>query len=920
MSASPLTVTSAQECNHHISLHAGTLLASFEGENTPKDPPPPEQVFLSALSVVTSVVLKSVMKREYNLSAEQCATFNPRDIRQERIGRSMAMSPLLVRRPWDHRPAPWDHRRTAFAQEEGAGTNPVRNRFPAAEWLEKVMPLVKNFSNSPEIAAYIRELTDADPWDDSRARHEHKLSALEGRRTRGSRAAAGAAQAATPSRAGRKPKTKMEPKKKGRRRGYESDEDSDYEAPNRKRPRARAREAAPAADEVGRVFWRTYLGCTRRAGFGATPAWPGSTMDSQAQDIASALTGAVDSALRSSASGLETQLRRRAEDAADGKEANRACYRLLTHLQERHQARAQKFESFALTYLLRAPEGPAVPAELRGAGALAKTENDEITGRLEVRAKESQALEQETMGRWRDGLRPTWAMASKLYSAWFSLQEISKVQAQLVQSVRKSHALHQEAAQLKQRWSLLQAAEEAAGKGGLRHVAKELREVVQQVGQLTGKEHLPYADLQHQASPQKRRNFLEDLEVTDLPSERWTALSGKPSPSTASGSSTSRFTSEELSTTSSETQRDFRSQPFFEDPWHGYHELIEEDWQAWTEDFRRRQQAYSGACPPRDGPRPPTSSALVWASVRSSKVCFGSHQERMHDASNQQVVVSESRMSFDSWDSTAAARRLLGATDFTRLMSGRPLRRRLWPLVSPLLLCCLSQVAGPSFIGLPSRVSAREGLARHAAEKGFGAAKEDGKKKKSKGGEEQTKEGETSIVKDKKSSKSKALSKQRLSDLRDKTLAEELDEYEMGKAMIAKYGREVSVMPPNVAERVAKRGMVIGGSFYATMLAVFAFGIALFKTQDTESQPWLGQWGGDCNSSHFDGLCDFGTFGFGHLWGVLWYDFGDNMKILGEGFRRATLQTEYEKALDMRNERRKLLEAKEKKKQELLNK
>ena len=30
-----------------------------------------------------------------------------------------------------------------------------------------------------------------------------------------------------------------------------------------------------------------------------------------------------------------------------------------------------------------------------------------------------------------------------------------------------------------------------------------------------------------------------------------------------------------------------------------------------------------------------------------------------------------------------------------------------------------------------------------------------------------------------------------------------------------------------------KRGMVIGGSFYATMLAVFAFGIVLFKTQET---------------------------------------------------------------------------------------
>lgn len=36
----------------------------------PRQPVSQLQVFLSALSVVTSVVLKSVMKREYNLSAE----------------------------------------------------------------------------------------------------------------------------------------------------------------------------------------------------------------------------------------------------------------------------------------------------------------------------------------------------------------------------------------------------------------------------------------------------------------------------------------------------------------------------------------------------------------------------------------------------------------------------------------------------------------------------------------------------------------------------------------------------------------------------------------------------------------------------------------------------------------------------------
>lgn len=105
------------------------------------------------------------MKRDYNLSPEQCATFNPRDIRQERIGRSMAMF----------------NRDKEEGQQTGAV---VRNRFPAAEWLERVMPLVERFSQPADIAAYIRELTDADPWDDSRTRHEHKIDALEGRRGR----------------------------------------------------------------------------------------------------------------------------------------------------------------------------------------------------------------------------------------------------------------------------------------------------------------------------------------------------------------------------------------------------------------------------------------------------------------------------------------------------------------------------------------------------------------------------------------------------------------------------------------------------------------------------------------------------------------------------------------------------------------
>lgn len=264
-------------------------------------------------------------------------------------------------------------------------------------------------------------------------------------------------------------------------------------------------------------------------------------------------------------------------------------------------------------------------------------------------------------------------------------------------------------------------------------------------------------------------------------------------------------------------------------------------------------------------------------------------------------------------------------------MLGGQSRRRLRPLALPLvlvLLLSLTQVSLPSFIGVPRTSITRDAVLRQAADKGFGSGAKVPKKKKSK---QDASDEETSIVKDKKSSKSKALSKQRLSDLRDKTLAlrqkreEELDEYEMGKAMIAKYGREVAVMPQNVAERVAKRGMVIGGSFYATMLAVFAFGIILFKTQEIVIPPTL---------MAFVTLALLALAIFGGSYGMMsasWdpdkegsalgaEEFGDNMKILGEGFRKATLQTEYEKALEVRNERRKLLEAKEKKKQELLNK
>jgi len=239
---------------------------------------------------------------------------------------------------------------------------------------------------------------------------------------------------------------------------------------------------------------------------------------------------------------------------------------------------------------------------------------------------------------------------------------------------------------------------------------------------------------------------------------------------------------------------------------------------------------------------------------------------------------------------------------------------------------CLAFQASQGFLGARP-LSRTLAVQRHAEKaKGFGGGGEAKSEKKSDGPSQKT-----SIMKNKKSSKTKALTKQRLSDLRDKTLAlrqkreEELDEYEMGKAMIAKYGREVAVMPQEVSERVAKRGMVIGGSFFGTMVAVFGFGIILFKTQEIIIPPTL---------MAFVTLALLALAILGGSYGMMsasWdpdkegsalgaEEFSENMQILGEGFRKATLEEDYEKALEARNERRDLLEAKERKKTELLNK
>jgi len=248
-------------------------------------------------------------------------------------------------------------------------------------------------------------------------------------------------------------------------------------------------------------------------------------------------------------------------------------------------------------------------------------------------------------------------------------------------------------------------------------------------------------------------------------------------------------------------------------------------------------------------------------------------------------------------------------------------------------------------IAPPSRGAGRRTVAMYAegfsygkmkGSKGFSESAEgDGNKKNAgdrvkKAGKAEGKDS-TKIVKDKRSGKGGELTNTRLKDLRDKTLAvrqrreAELDEYEEGRALIAKYGRQVGVMPQKVAQRTAKRGVVIGGAFYGAMLALVAGGIILYKTQDLIIPPTLMAFG----TLFLLGLAIFGSaYGMmsaswdpnkeGSLLGA--EEFGENVKAIGEGFRRTSMQDEYDKALKLRSERRKLLAAKEQKKQELLNK
>eukprot|EP00439_Symbiodinium_sp_Y106_P072669 s482_g13.t1 len=220
----------------------------------------------------------------------------------------------------------------------------------------------------------------------------------------------------------------------------------------------------------------------------------------RAKDIATALTGAVDSALRSVASGLKTELCSRIQNSpADEQEASRTCYRLQTVLLEKSQARAQRFEHFVLEYLLKVPEGPSLNSSSEQHGEQASSTATTSVGILLPR--------EEPTGQVR---KTTNSGASTRLD-----EEIAEMEARLAQSIRRAAALKKEGTALAKQLGLIEAVEDA-GHVGLPALAAELAVVARKVNKLTGKENRDYfVDFNQQVSQTKRRGFLEDWEEED---------------------------------------------------------------------------------------------------------------------------------------------------------------------------------------------------------------------------------------------------------------------------------------------------------------------------------------------------------------------------------------------------------------------
>jgi len=229
------------ECNRHLSLTGGPLSAA--GAAGLDDPDGLAEIvkdrtkdhFSEAVSVVTCLVLKSKMKSEYHLNADQCAQFNPKEAKQDKIKTGFLN---LARR------ADGEGGR---AGDDVAPTTrmPV---FPVVEWARLASPLASKYDKPAEIAKVVQEAMDSDPWDSSFSRYAEKLDQLEGKapkkkekkdpktprvgtsaRGRGS-ASAGRGRGSAKAARGTKKKTQAAEKKEssGDEMGDDTEEDEDY--------------------------------------------------------------------------------------------------------------------------------------------------------------------------------------------------------------------------------------------------------------------------------------------------------------------------------------------------------------------------------------------------------------------------------------------------------------------------------------------------------------------------------------------------------------------------------------------------------------------------------------------------------------------------------------------------------------------
>lgn len=127
------------------------------------------EVFSETVSIMACLILKGAMKAEYGLTAEQCAQYNPKDQRNERLKVGFAML---------SRSGATSGGAAAGGEEAPAA---VRARFPMDEWLRLSEPLAALCNNAVEMAAYARTLTEKDPWDSTHSRHADNLERLENR-------------------------------------------------------------------------------------------------------------------------------------------------------------------------------------------------------------------------------------------------------------------------------------------------------------------------------------------------------------------------------------------------------------------------------------------------------------------------------------------------------------------------------------------------------------------------------------------------------------------------------------------------------------------------------------------------------------------------------------------------------------------